>query len=299
MKTIKYLKSWAIVLFAAFIMAANYELFIFENAFAPAGLNGIATMIQYKLGFSVGYMNLLINIPLCIMAFFVLDRDYSLKTFGFTLFFSLFLLLYRYSVIDLSAFIYHTDSGTSTILAPIAAGVINGWIYGMVIRQNACTGGTDVVAALLRKRRPHLTLVWIIFVINCGVAAASFFVYDYKFEPVILCIIYSFLTSRISDKILRGGKEAIKFEIVTEEHEEISRDIIETLHHSATVVRAKGMYSGKEKELLICVISKHQVVELQRILARHPKSFAYISAVNETVGNFKQNKNTLTHKHEA
>ena len=74
---------YAGVVVLAVLLAFNYQLFIVENGFAPAGLNGIATMIQYKMGFSIGYMNLLINIPLCAIAFFFLNRDYSLKTLLF------------------------------------------------------------------------------------------------------------------------------------------------------------------------------------------------------------------------
>ena len=77
MKKTSKLLSYGIILAMACLMALNYRILILENSFAPAGLNGIATMIQYKLNFSVGYMSLLINVPLCLMAFFVVDRDYA------------------------------------------------------------------------------------------------------------------------------------------------------------------------------------------------------------------------------
>ena len=168
----KQIKSWCVVILMALLMAVNYQVLIFQNGFAPAGLNGIATMVQYKLNFSVGYLSLLINLPLCLAAVFVVDRDFAFKSMGFTLAFSGFLLLFRYTGV-LEPFVYHTDNGTSTILAPLAAGVVNGFIYGTVIRENGCTGGTDVVAAMVREKKPELDLVWIVFGINCAVAAAS------------------------------------------------------------------------------------------------------------------------------
>ena len=66
MKQLGSLKSYVFILVFALLAATNYEIFILNNAFAPAGINGIATMIQYKLGISVGYLNLAFNIPLCI-----------------------------------------------------------------------------------------------------------------------------------------------------------------------------------------------------------------------------------------
>lgn len=284
---LKQLQNYIYVIILALAMALNYEIFILSNEFAPAGINGVATMIQYKLGFSIGYMNLLINIPLCMVAFFILSKDYSLKSLLFCLAFSLFLLMFKYSF-DLSEYAFKPQNGVSSPLAAVAAGVINGFIYGNLMKINASSGGTDIVSACVRCAKPHLGLSWIIFTINCVVAGMSFFVYDCKYEAVIMCIIYSYLTSRVSDGIVKGIREQIKFEIITNCGEEISKDIITHLHHSVTLIPAKGMYSGNETNLLICIINKHQIFELQKILRKYPGTFAYISGVNETVGNFKK-----------
>ena len=280
-------KSYAAVIAMAVLMAVNYQIFIFENAFAPTGISGIATMVQYKLGFSVGYMTLIVNVPLCILAFIFLDRDFAMKSTVYTIVFSGMLLVLRYRLIDLTPFVYKTENGTSTILAPVAAGVVNGFIYGTVIRRNASTGGTDIVAALYHRRHPEQEMMGIIFVINVLVAAASYFVYDYNIEPVVLCIVYSFLTSRVSDSIIRGFREQVKFEIITRDYDAISQEIITELKHTATLIPAKGMYSGKDTDLLICVCHKFQVARMQEIIQKYPGTFATLSAVSDTIGNFK------------
>ena len=82
--------------------AVCYQIFIFENSFAPAGINGIATMIQYKLNFSVAYMSLLINIPLCVLAFVFLNKSFAARTTVFAITFSAALLLLQFKIIDLS-----------------------------------------------------------------------------------------------------------------------------------------------------------------------------------------------------
>ncbi len=285
---VKKARELLLVMVMGFVMALNYVIFIFPNAFAPAGLNGIATMVQYKLGFSVGYMNLLINVPLCLVAMFVLNRDYAVKTLLFSLCSAGGILLLQRGVIDVTPWIYAaTDNGVSTVLAPIAAGVVNGCLYGVVIRQNASTGGTDVVAAFVHHVHPERSLVWIIFAFNCAVAGVSFFVYDYRYEPVILCVIYCFISTRISDQIVRGGKEQLKFEIITHDATAMAADIIHDLHHTATVLPARGMYSGEATDLLTCVINKHQIIDMQRIIARYPGSFAYVGDVDEVFGNFR------------
>ena len=279
----KALLSYAQVVGLACLMGVNYEIFVFPNAFAPAGINGLATMMQYLLHISIGYLSLLINLPLILLAWKKVDPDFARKTLAFVLTFSaVTLVLGR---MDLSGISYHT--GSSAILGPVAAGVINGAVYGLAIRQNGSTGGTDIVAAWVRKKRPEASLVWLIFALNASVAVLSFFVYGYQFEPVILCLIYCYLSSSISDAILKGGKSALKFEVITRHPEALSRQLMDHLHHGVTVLQAEGMYSETPRCLLICVVNRHQVVQFQEILARFPDTFAYVSGVNETLGNFK------------
>ena len=287
MKDKKQLFGFIVVVLMGTLMAVNYQIFILPNAFAPAGLNGIATMIQYKFHFSIGYMSLLINLPLCGAAFLVLNREYAVKTITFSLAFSIMMLVFNYRLIDLQPYIYITENGTSTILGPVTASVINGFIYGTVFRMNGSTGGTDVVAAMIHRRDPRANTLWLIFSINCLVAVSSYFVYGYRIEPVILCILYCFFTSFIGDRIIKGGKQGIRFEIITNHPNEISQEIIQKLKHSVTRMEAIGMFSGTPRTVLICVINRHQIVEMERILSGYPDVFAYMSTVRETIGNFK------------
>ena len=267
----------------AVVMGLSYALFVFPNAFAPAGLNGFATIIQYLFHISIGYLSLLVNIPLILLAWRKLDADFAKKSLLFVLVFSATTLLLGH--IDLSGIAY--DSGASSILGPAAAGVVSGAVYGLVIRLNGSTGGTDIVAAWVHKWHPEVSLVWLIFGLNASVAVLSFFVYGYQFEPVILCLLYCYLSSRISDSILKGGKRALKFEVITQHPEELADKLLKELHHGVTVIPAEGMFSKTPKYLLICVVNRHQIVRFQNILRAFPDTFAYMSDVNETLGNFK------------
>lgn len=277
------LRSHGIIAALALVMAASYQVFVFPNAFAPAGINGIATILQYLLHVSIGYLSLLINLPLILMAWKKVDPDFARKTLTFVLSFSIANLVLGH--MDLGAIAYHTTS--SAILGPVAAGVVSGAVYGWVIRQNGSTGGTDIVAAWVRKKRPEASLVWVIFTLNATVAVLSFFVYSYQFEPVILCLIYCYLSSSISDTILKGGKSAMKFEVITRQPEALSHQLLQQLHHGVTVLQAEGMYSETPRCLLICVVNRHQVVQFREILSQFPDTFAYVSSVSETMGNFK------------
>ena len=293
MNILRFVRSYFLIILFALFSAVNFEVFILNNAFAPAGINGIATMIQYKLGISVGYLNLLFNVPLCIIGFFFLEREFLTKSLTYTLAFSAFMLLTKNGIVDLSRFTYVTENGTSTILAPIAAGVLNGLLFTSVIKTGGSMGGMDIVAACIRKVKPHLNMNTVIFALNTGVALVSYFVYDFNVEPVILCIMFCFVTNQMSEKLLQGVKRAVKFEIVSNYYEEISKEIIEDLHHSVTVMPATGMYTHKDTKLMVCVVTKREVHDLQQILAKYPGTFAYTSNVTETMGNFMRQRTVI------
>ena len=106
-------------------------------------------------------------------------------------------------------------------------------------------------------------------------ACISYFVYGYQIEPVLLCIMYSFTSSTVSDKAMKNGRSAIRFEIVTDHPQELSDAIITRLHHSATLIPATGMYSGHETNILICVINKTQVAALSAIIRRYHSRSAH------------------------
>ena len=139
----------------AFLFALMYELFVAPNHFAPSGVNGIATMIEYVTdgAFSVGYFSLIVNIPLCVAAFFLIDRGFAVKTFIFSLLYSVFLLVLRAA--DLSQFQYDAQ-GVDTIYPVLIAGAISGFVYGLAVRRNSSTGGADVIAKYVSKKNPLL-----------------------------------------------------------------------------------------------------------------------------------------------
>jgi len=278
---------YAVLFGAAVLMALNYIIFILPNAFAPSGLNGLATMIQYLFHFSVSYSSLILNIPLAIFCAIFVDRRFAVRTMFFTLVFSV-ALLFLQTRVDMSRFIYHTEDGRSTLLAPVVSGAINGFIYGTTIRHGASTGGTDFIGEYVHKYHLGYSMTHVTFAVNVAIACLSYFVYDYQIEPVALCIIYSLLTTIVSDRALRSGKRAWKVEMITSHPEEITRAVIEELHHSTTILRAEGGYTHEGKTMLVCVINYYQIAKMEIILSRYPDTFACVSAVSETVGNFRK-----------
>ena len=282
----KKILTYLVIMVIAVIGALNYELFIFPNRFAPAGLNGICTMIQYIFGINIGYLSLIINVPLALLVYFLVSKPLAIRSMVYVGTFSVAAIMLDY--VDLSKFVYYTETGTSVILGPLVAGIIFGFCYALLLQASAYSGGTDFIASVIHKYHPEKSVFFLIFAMNVVVAIASYFVYDYQIEPVILCIIYSFTSSTVSERLTKNGRSAVRFEIITEYPREISDAIIHQLHHSVTLIPGRGMYLNKEVDMLFCVVNNSQVAKLAQICRQYPNTFAIIDPVSEVIGNFKK-----------
>lgn len=296
MKKLKNFSAYLFVVLAAVLLAFTYLLFIVKNNFAPAGINGIATMIQYKTGFSIGYMSLIINVPLCVLAYFFINRDFAKKSLLFCLVYSFVYLGLQH--IDFTGFQYDAG-GHDTIYPVIISGTLSGLVYGICARHNASTGGTDIVSKYISTKKPYLNFFWVTLIINAVVAVVSFFVYakpnqngsmSYDYKPVCLCIIYCFISTFLGNIIIQGSKQAYKFTVITTHADEICVEILQNLHHGATKLSAVGAYKGEQKDVLICVVNKHQIVDFQNILAKYDNTFSFVENVGNTFGNFAKVK---------
>ncbi len=280
----KKVVSYLFIVLLGLILALNYQLFVFPNNFAPAGLNGLFTLIQYVFGFKLSNASIILNLPLFILVFFKVSRPYATRAMVFLLSFSGFLMLL--DKVDLSAFVYSTT--ISTFLGPAVAGIISGVCGYYMFQMGSCMGGTEYIAKLIHKKNPSFNLFTIMFSLNIVVALISYFVYDYKIEPVLLCIIYSYFSSSIRDNMNRKHQSALRCEIVTEHGEALGKEIIEKLHHSVTEIPGRGLYTGAQKNVLVCVVNPAQLNELTKIVAAYPDSFVTVSHINAVVGNFKR-----------
>lgn len=234
--------------------------------------------------------------PLCILAYHFIDRMFAKRSLVFCLVYA-FAYLYVQKI-GLETFQYNAN-GHDTVFPVILSGVISGFVYGICFRTNASTGGTDIISKYISLRSPQLDFFWVTFTINTVVAICSFFVYAkpdeagkliYDYKPVCLCILYCFISSYIGSYIIKGYKSACKFTVITSHADEITDDIIHNLKHGSTQITARGSYSHDEKEVIICVDNKHQIIDFKNMLKKYPDTFFFFETVNETYGNFKKIK---------
>jgi len=298
-KVSKIVIRYLIITFAAALMASSTYILVIPNDFAPSGISGICVMVQYLFKFSVGYLNIIINLPLCIVAFIMGYRRFAVRSYYFCLVYSLlYVIIQRINPV----FLQYDAKGQDTMLPVLIAGVTSGLVTVMCYESLGSQCGTDIISKILSEKKPEFNFFFASFIINSAVAVISLFVYafdenlvfDYhnlsNYKPVALCVLYCLSDSLLADVIWRNGKEASQFIVITSSPEQIIESIMKITHHTGTIIDGRGVYTGDDKTVLIFVVNKFQVPQIKRLLKRFPDTFSYIATVNETVGYFDSRK---------
>ena len=277
----KKVSDYASIAFLAMLSALNYIIFVFPNHFAPAGLDGICTMIQDVLGINMGYLALMLNIPMLIAVFFLVSRPMAVRSGVYIVSFSTSLILLK--SLDLSRFIYASGDSSGMIFAAIAAGTIRGILYAYTLRVEATSGGSDLAAALIRKHSPHLDLMNLIFTINMTIALASYFVYGYQYEPVICSILYSFIVTNVSNHITSSSRVQIRYEIITSNYQDVCREILSRCNTTSTIVDAHGAFADTDNKVVICVTDRKKAPRLEALVSSFSNTVIFKSEVDHSL----------------
>ena len=285
-------KNVAIIVVFSIIVALGLHIFVYNADFAPSGVDGIATILQYVTGINAGYFTFLINLPLLIVAWFILKKRYVIYTIIYTVIISATL-----RVLPLLN-VYQYDCSLpnhSHLISAIFAGIFQG-ATGIFLKIGGSSGGVDIVGCLIQKKFPHKDVEKIIAYLSYAVVAVSFFVYDNSINSVCLSIIEIFICEKVTGAILRDRRNAVKFEVITNtaSAKEIKQYIIFNLRHGATLLQGQGAFSEEDKAVIVCLVSYREIAEFLRIIKKFPDTFVYYSDVMGVYGNFAFDANDET-----
>lgn len=254
------------------------------NVFGPAnmvtgGFSGLSIMIKgmseffLKTGIPLWLSNLVLNIPLFLVGGIMKGWRFLQKTLFASLLLSFFLWLFP------GAVFVEND----LFLSSVFGGILMGIGIGMVLMAGATTGGTDLMASLICTRVRHMSIVSVMEIIDgiIVLAGACFF----GLHLALYAIVAIFVSTRVSDSLIEGGKFAKVVYIITSKPEQVSDEILHDLERGLTGIDATGMYSGKERQMLFCVVSKKEIVQVKDIVRNiDPKAFLIVSDVREALG---------------
>ncbi len=271
--------SYLLITAGTFFMAAGINIIYEPLSMVTGGFSGIGIIVkkvaESAVGFHVpvGATNLFLNIPFFLIAWKIKGGRFIQKAlYGVVCFSVALLLVPTYEVV-------HRDY----LMAAILGGALNGLGLGLVFSQNASTGGSDLLVTLLHRWFPGVSVSELLIFIDGIIVLAGMGVFG--MHTGLYSIVAVFVTGRVSDALLAGLKFAKMVYIISESPLVISENIMQEMERGVTGLSGKGMYSGSDKNILMCVVSKKEVVKLIDIVKRaDEKAFVIVMDAKEVQG---------------
>lgn len=278
---------------AALSRAIGVQLFLIPNSIVLGGVTGLASLIEILWGdmefFSACYFVLIINVPLLILAYFLVGKKLTARTVIYLFMTALFMWLIRF--FDLSTLLGANNPENKTLYA-IIGGILEGVSLPLMLSIHGSTGGSDIVAMLVKvqkKRNSTGVMRSILFMDMVVMTGASFALWS--FDCFVYSLVALFASEIVGELIYRGYSAATVLEIVTDKPAEVSKALMTNLSHGVTDIKVHGVHSNVDRIMVICVVFKRQLTAARKIVRSvDPNAFAYVLNVNEVVGLGFRNK---------
>lgn len=259
MKTTKaseYVIQYVLIILGSALFAAGFQFFLYPNSIIVGGVSGIAMIINYLTGLPVGVMNIVLNIPLFIIAW----RHFGTKFIVS----SLVGMLLSSVLVDLFALTNYCPTD-DMLLACIIGGAVKGFGLGIIYYAGTTTGGTDIVAKFVRLRFPYINFGTLLMLTD-AVIIIAFAVIFKEIEGAMYAVISMFVVSKVIDLVLYGIDNSNVCYIISEKSEQLVQDITDRLHRGVTILEGEGAYSHQNKQVLLCVVKRTQIADIRKII---------------------------------
>lgn len=273
MKRTNPVKEYLAITAGAFLIG-----FAIKNMFDPVnlvtgGASGLAIIIKELLKVPLWLTNTLLNIPLFAAAYFIMGWKFIKRTF------------YATMVLSLALYVIPQTSymGNDMMLSALFGGIVTGLGTGLVFLGKCTTGGTDMLAVLVQRKLRHYTIAQIMQVLDGLIVLVGATVFGV--QAALYALIAIFCLTKVTDGLVEGLKFSKQAYIVSDHYEEIAKAIMERLGRGVTSIYAQGMYSGDEKKMLFCIVSRKEIVEIKSIVAEFdPGAFMIVCEAREVFG---------------
>ena len=252
----------ALVIVGTLLFAVGLNCFMEPNGLAPGGISGIAIIIRAAViaqggpDIPVGIQTLVMNALLMVLAWRAGGPRYVAKSLAGIVLCSVF--------IDLTAPFLPVLGNGDLLLCALWGGVVSGTGLGLVFRAGSNTGGTDIICQIIARHSMFPVGTWVI-ITDFMIAVASAPVFSV--ENALYACIATYLMGKVCDMVIDGPiRERVAW-IISSEHEAIAQAVLEDLDRGCTEVTAKGKYTGEERPMLFCILSRSDIAPLKDIVA--------------------------------
>ncbi len=273
-------RTWCLLTAGAALYAFGLQYFILPNHLMEGGLTGVSVLLNYALHLPVSATTIVINIPLFLIGWRRLGRESMVLTIGGTVMLSLFLWIAEHAVRQGWLVPFTTEH--DFILVVLYAGLTLGIGLGLVFRAGGTTGGTDIIARIIYRGR-GISMGQVILMIDVVIIGSSLFFIPK--EKVLYTLVSVFIASKMIDFMQEGVSAAKAFTVICEEPRRLAAAITRELDRGVTLMPAVGAFSGSDKMVLYCVVSRFEIRKLKSLVRLHDKrAFIVINDVHDVLG---------------
>lgn len=265
--------NWFTMILGTAIMAAAIKMIYDPSNLVTGGVSGLAIIVKELAGVPLWITNIAINVPLFVVAVMVKGWKFIRRTVVATVGLSFFLYI-------LPEITLETED---IVLASLFGGVISGVGTGLVFMARSTTGGTGLMAAVLQHYMRHFSVAQIMQVLDGLVVLAGAWVFGIQYA--LYALITVFVVCKVADAILEGMNFSKIAYIISDHPDEIAEAIMTKLERGVTGLNGTGMYSGVSKNVLFCVVSRKEIVEVKDIVSQvDENSFVIVTDAREVLG---------------
>jgi uncharacterized membrane-anchored protein YitT (DUF2179 family) len=275
--SLKWFKSYALIVVGTFLVAVGYVLFISPNKIVPGGIYGISIMLHHLLGTPIGLTALAFNIPLTLIGTKLLGPRFGAKTVVAFILTSVYvdLLSYFYGSLPLVP--------DETLVSCIFGGLFIGIGVAFTFKAKATSGGSDVIAMILQKYT-RLPLGQLMMMVDSAIVILSFFAFGDWRIPLFSWITI-FVLGRVVDTAMHGFSYDKTLFIISDKHNEIRNSIIGDLKRGGTFLHGEGMYNHDSKQIIFTVVNPRELYMLEEYIHRiDPEAFIAVLDAYEILG---------------
>lgn len=254
-------------------IAAGFALdtFLAPNEVIDGGIIGISMILSYVTHFNLGLLIIILNTPFIILAFKKMGAKF------------VFLTAYANIILAVAVNFFHDYKITNDILlATVFGGIILGAGVGLILKNEASLDGTEILSLLISKR----------FGLSVGefILGVNLFIYMvagkvFGWESAMYSILTYFIASKVIDIVMEGLNSSKSVRIISDEAGTIGNALIDQLDISVTYLKGIGGYTGQDKDLIYCVMSRLEIPKMLDIIREiDSKAFVSIVDVHETYG---------------
>jgi uncharacterized membrane-anchored protein YitT (DUF2179 family) len=262
----------------AVLQALALQLFLVPAHLVSGGVSGIAQLINYYTGWPIGTMVLIGNVPLFLIGWRYLGgRRFAMRT-------ALAIVVYSLAADLIPRLPFFPPNGITDdiLLNSLYGAVVSGVGYGLVYRAGATSGGSDILARILNHYR-SISMTQSYLLVDSTVILAAGFVFGWK--EALYAIITLYVSGIVSEAVLQGPATVRTAMIVTGQAKEISDRILEEMERGVTILQGTGGYTGNERPVVYCVITRSEVAQLKAIVHEtDPQAFIVIGQAHEAFG---------------